>query len=163
MYPRLISGDSAGVDGVTTADFNGDGILISLWQEATLPTVRASCSARATAASRTQQGVRSFPATDRSGRRRATSTGTAFRDLAIANYGDDTVSIYQGKGDGTFTVVSGSPISVGFDWSMTTGDLNGDGTLDLAVTNSGDSPGDVSVLLEMAAAVSRTPVAVRSP
>jgi 6-phosphogluconolactonase (cycloisomerase 2 family) len=61
-------------------------------------------------------------------------------DLAVANYcpscgeGGSTVSILLGNGDGTFS--SGSDVPVGMDpESVITADFNGDGNLDLAVTN----------------------------
>ena len=65
-------------------------------------------------------------------------------DLAVANAGDNTVSILLGNGDGSFqtqtTYATGStPVSV------TTGDFNGDGKLDLAVPNYFDNA--VSILL----------------
>ena len=65
-------------------------------------------------------------------------------DLAVANSGENTVSILLGKGDGTFAsrrdfATGKTPISV------VAGDLNGDGKLDLAVANSSDLT--VSILL----------------
>src|SRR6266852_6134151 len=63
-------------------------------------------------------------------------------DLAVASGGG--VTIFLGKGDGTFQLFS--QFSTGNDASsVTSGDFNGDGKLDLAVANSTDST--VSVLL----------------
>ena len=54
------------------------------------------------------------------------------------------VAILLGNGDGTFT--SKSSLNVGVNpASIAVGDFNGDGVLDLAITNSGDNT--VSVLL----------------
>src|SRR3989442_15554132 len=66
------------------------------------------------------------------------------QDLAVANFGSNTVSVLLGNGDGTFrppltVVVGGGPASVAV------GDFNGDGVQDLAVANSGSNT--VSVLL----------------
>ncbi len=48
------------------------------------------------------------------------------------------VTVWLGNGDGTFTLATGSPISVGSNLSaVVTADFNGDGKLDLAVTDSG--------------------------
>ena len=68
-------------------------------------------------------------------------------DLAIANYGDNTVTLLLGNGDGTFTPASGSPYGVGkAPTGIAAADFNHDGKLDLAVTNSTD--GTVSILLQ---------------
>jgi hypothetical protein len=70
-------------------------------------------------------------------------------DLAIANYGDNTVTLLLGNGDGTFTQASCSPIAVGKAPSaLVAADFNGDGKLDLAVANSLDGTGTVSILLQ---------------
>jgi FG-GAP-like repeat/Bacterial Ig-like domain (group 3)/FG-GAP repeat len=67
-------------------------------------------------------------------------------DLAVANGHDNTVSILLGNGDGTFTQAAGSPIPVGgFPYFLAVADFNGDGSADVAVTNSTDNT--VSVLL----------------
>jgi hypothetical protein len=48
------------------------------------------------------------------------------------------VTVSLGNGDGTFTLASGSPIPLGNSLSgIVTGDFNGDGKLDFAVTDSG--------------------------
>jgi len=48
------------------------------------------------------------------------------------------VSVSLGKGDGTFTLANGSPLYVGTSLSaIVTADFNGDGKLDIAVTDSG--------------------------
>jgi len=68
-------------------------------------------------------------------------------DLAVANYGDNSVTLLLGNGDGTFTPSSGSPYAVGGGPSaITAADFNGDGKLDLAVVNSMDNA--VSILLQ---------------
>jgi hypothetical protein len=71
-------------------------------------------------------------------------------DLAVANSaqpsGTSSVSVLLGKGDGTFTNAPGSPFAVGTNPNcVAVGDFNGDGKLDLAVTNGGSN--NVSVLL----------------
>jgi FG-GAP-like repeat len=56
-------------------------------------------------------------------------------DLAIANSGDDTVSILLGNGDGTFTALAPLVAGGSQPWSLVAGDFNNDGSIDLAVTN----------------------------
>jgi FG-GAP-like repeat/Abnormal spindle-like microcephaly-assoc'd, ASPM-SPD-2-Hydin len=59
-------------------------------------------------------------------------------DIAVANSGDNTVSVLLGKGDGTF----GPKIDFATGrtpGSLIAGHFNGDGKLDLAVANSSDS------------------------
>jgi hypothetical protein len=71
-------------------------------------------------------------------------------DAAIANGGSTDypysgVTVSLGNGDGTFTQANGSPISLGQNLSaIVTGDFNGDGKLDLAMT---DETGNAVVVL----------------
>lgn len=62
-------------------------------------------------------------------------------DLAISNQGSNNVTVLLGSGTGTFVAASGSPFAVGASPGvMASGDFNGDGYPDLAVTNfSGNS------------------------
>ena len=65
-------------------------------------------------------------------------------DLAVTDYGSDTVSVLLGNGDGTFQAAVS--YSVGsHPWSVAVGDFDGDGRTDLAVANGGSNT--VSVLL----------------
>jgi hypothetical protein len=80
--------------------------------------------------------------------------GDGIIDLAVATFDTDNVFILLGKGDGTFTVSSQSPIGVGpTPFSMTALDYNGDGITDLAVANYGydfnpnPPPGSVTLLI----------------
>jgi len=63
-------------------------------------------------------------------------------DIAVANYGDNTVSVLLNQGDGVF---AGSTYAVGSDpISIGGGDLDRDGFIDLAVANNGS--GNLTVL-----------------
>ena len=65
-------------------------------------------------------------------------------DVAVANKGDNTVSILLGNGSGSLTVQA--PISVGLDpEAIRAGDFNNDGYSDLAVANHHD--GTVTILV----------------
>jgi Flp pilus assembly secretin CpaC len=59
-------------------------------------------------------------------------------DLAVANQGDNTVSILLGNGDGTFQAQSTFATGLGPD-AIVAADFNGDGKLDLAVANLTDN------------------------
>jgi hypothetical protein len=66
-------------------------------------------------------------------------------DLMVANSGDKTITVFLGKGDGTFTQAAGSPMSVGAAINtFAVGDFNGDGKLDVAAASN---VGTVLILL----------------
>jgi len=72
--------------------------------------------------------------------------GDGNADLAIANGGDNTVTVLLGNGTGAFNPAPQSPYGVGNDPdSLAIGDFNGDGNPDLAVTNQADNT--VTILL----------------
>ncbi len=65
--------------------------------------------------------------------------GDGLSDLLIADGGPHQVSVYLSNGDGTFTKAPGTPISLNSATLLTTGDYNGDGKLDLALSLYGAS------------------------
>ncbi|MGA2653308.1 MAG: FG-GAP-like repeat-containing protein [Terracidiphilus sp.] len=66
--------------------------------------------------------------------------GDGVPDLAVANYGSNTLTILLGNGGGTFTQAANSPVTVGSgSISVAAGDFNGDGVPDLAVVNYGQN------------------------
>jgi hypothetical protein len=65
-------------------------------------------------------------------------------DLAVADFGSNTVLIFLGNGSAGFSQSAGSPVPVGGGQSaIALGDLNGDGKLDFAAAKSGSN--DVAV------------------
>ncbi len=72
--------------------------------------------------------------------------GDGFQDLAVANSGDNDVTVLLGDGAGGFSNAPGSAVGTGNSPSgLAVGEFNGDGKSDIAVTNKGD--GTVTVLL----------------
>jgi hypothetical protein len=63
-------------------------------------------------------------------------------DLAVANYGSNTVSVLLGNGDGTFGTMTEYGAGNG-SISVAIGDLNGDGKPDLATANRGSNTASV--------------------
>src|SRR5215831_5768895 len=57
-------------------------------------------------------------------------------DLAVTNLGSNTVSIFLGRGNGTFTHMGNLAVGMG-PVGIAVGDFNHDGKADLAVANSG--------------------------
>jgi type II secretory pathway component GspD/PulD (secretin) len=74
--------------------------------------------------------------------------GDGHPDLAVANQTDGTVSILLGNGDGTFAAQTTVTLPAGTakvsPSALATGDFDGDGNLDLAVTDSANN--DVVIL-----------------
>ena len=69
-------------------------------------------------------------------------------DMAVANAGSNSVTVFLGNGSGGFTPAPGSPFAVGaYPAAMAVGDLNGDGKLDLAVVGGNYLGGTLTVLL----------------
>src|SRR6266516_2467543 len=68
-------------------------------------------------------------------------------DLAVVNFGDWNIYVLLGNGVGTFQAARSVYFASGggFPWYVVTADFNGDGKLDLAVSNYGDN--SFSVLL----------------
>jgi hypothetical protein len=62
--------------------------------------------------------------------------GDGILDLANTNFGDSTVSVLLGNGDGTFQTQVAYPVAQGAG-DIAAADFNGDGHLDLAVSTSG--------------------------
>jgi len=127
---------------VEAADFNADGNLdLALTNSFTgLSVVDLGYGKGAfNTAGNLNAGSEGFPA----GAAVGDFNGDGKLDVATANGGSTTypnsgVTVSLGNGDGTFRQANSSPISLGQDLSaIIAGDFNGDGKLDLAVTDYG--------------------------
>jgi hypothetical protein len=70
--------------------------------------------------------------------------GDALPDVAVTNFGSDSVTVLDRVPAGGFTEAAGSPYTVGIrPAGLGVGDFNGQGGLDLAVADSGDDTIDI--------------------
>jgi type II secretory pathway component GspD/PulD (secretin) len=67
------------------------------------------------------------------------TNNNAYLGFVVTNFADNTFSVFNGNGDGTFTQVAGSPFHLPTGASgpiaITSADFNGDGKPDLAIVN----------------------------
>ena len=129
--------------GIAAADFNGDGkqdLVVANFNTSTLVIVLGN-----------GDGSFGSPATYTVGNSPnalvvGDFNGDGKMDVATSN-GDNTISVLLGNGDGSFAAASIGTYPVGGEDpdSIAVGDFNGDGKLDLVVSNV--TSGDVSILL----------------
>jgi CSLREA domain-containing protein len=123
------------ITGVVPSDFNGDGIpdlavldwgnnVVELWQG----NGDGTFTLKSTTSTGSSSGPNSAVAAD--------FNGDGKLDLAVANTGNETISILLGNGNGAFTTgtVIQPPVSVNGLYYITAGDFNGDGQLDLGTS-----------------------------
>jgi type II secretory pathway component GspD/PulD (secretin) len=104
-----------------------------------------------------------------------TNNGDNNPGFVVTNFKDNTYSVFNGNGDGTFTEVTGSPFPLPATASgpvaMTVADFNNDGIPDLAIVNQttqnvtllqGNGKGTFTEFTKSPLAVGNTPVAIAS-
>ncbi len=124
--------------GVEAADFNGDGYLdLAFTNDPTGVSLVALGYGKGAFNSAGELYTQSLPL----GMAVGDFNGDGKLDVAVANGGttkfpQSGVSVSLGNGDGTFTQAAGSPSSLGQSlYAIVAADFNGDGKLDLAVTD----------------------------
>ncbi|HWY08244.1 MAG TPA: FG-GAP-like repeat-containing protein [Candidatus Acidoferrales bacterium] len=103
------------------------------------------------------------------------NNGDSNPGFVVTNFKDNTYSVFNGNGDGTFTQVTGSPFALpataAGPVAMTVADFNGDGIPDLAVVNQttknvtilkGNGNGTFTEFPNSPLAVGNLPVAIAS-
>lgn len=111
--------------------------MIKLFIVGLILVLALGCGVRSqNSASSTSNGIRIPVGTEPGGVAIADFNRDGKVDLAVANGGSRNVSILLGDGKGGFTPAAGSPFSAGDNPNdIAVGDVNGDGTLDLAFAN----------------------------
>lgn len=134
------------VMGVEAADFNADGNLdLAVINQGASSVVLGYGSGAFNTAG--DLSAPQFPAGDAVGDfNRDGRLDLAVCGRGLTTFPDSGVAVLIGNGDGTFMQANGSPISLGENLSaVVTGDFNGDGKLDLVLTDSAGN--DVLILL----------------
>jgi sugar lactone lactonase YvrE len=148
--PDLATGTTP--QSVTVGDFNGDGNPDLAIVNASQVLVFLGDGTGVFAETTPTQLAGNLP----SGAAMGDFNGDGIADLAVANYcgsgptcnnAAGSITILLGKGDGTFTLVSATPATSASPIDLAVADFNGDGILDLAVSDRSVYGGAADILL----------------
>jgi FG-GAP-like repeat len=151
FQPLTSYATGANAEAVTAGDFNGDGrpdLAVANWGGNSVSVLLGNGDG--TFQTRVDYSVgapsAAFPASPAHPHAIVVAdlNGDGYADLAVANWGGNSVSVLLGKGDGTFAL--GGRYNPGWTAAdLAVADFNGDGVPDLAVVSRGNDT--VSVLL----------------
>ena len=134
-----------GAYSIAVGDFTRDGIqalAVANYYDADVTVLVGNGDGTFTADSHGHFGVGATPVTVTVG----DFNGDGLQDLVTANHNDGTITLLYGDGTGNFASPTGGTLAAGTSpQAVVTGDFNGDGIQDLAVTDS--SNGQLNVLL----------------
>jgi uncharacterized protein (TIGR03437 family) len=134
-----------GAGSVAVGDFNGDGIedLATANQvDSNVTVLLGNGSGGFSPAQGSPFGAGGSPSSVMVG----DFNGDGLKDLAVANFNTNNITVLLGNGAGGFNAAPASPFTVGTNpYSVVVADYNGDGIEDLATANYGSN--DVTVLL----------------
>jgi len=139
--------DESNFNGLTQADFNDDGIIdLAVTNNATgndndqiFILIGAGDGTFELQSDKPSTGAGPFMVSA------ADFNGDGVVDLVVSNFYDgagNTLTVLLGNGDGTFSEASGSPLTTeAGPFFLAVADLNGDGFVDISVSNLGDMDG----------------------
>src|SRR5208282_4931397 len=153
--PFALPATSTGPIAMTTSDFNSDGNLdVAIANQTTnnVSILLGNGSGSFSLASGSPFAVGKSPVAIAS----ADLNNDSHPDLVVVNQTDNTASVLLGKGDGTFTAATNSPLATGqAPTAVTIADFNGDGIPEIAVTDP--QTDSISVYLGLGQCLFNTP------
>jgi type II secretory pathway component GspD/PulD (secretin) len=145
--PFHLPSGQTGPIAITSADFNGDGkpdLAIVNQTTNNVTILEGNGDGTFTQFTKSPLGAGKSPVAIANG----TLSGSTGPGLAVANQGDDSVSVYLGNGDGTFNVSSQSPLAVtSAPNGVAIADFGGTGLGGIAISSGGS--GTVVVYLDV--------------
>ena len=138
LKPQITYAVGSGPRTLALADFNGDGFLDLAVTNFNDNTVTILLGNSDKSGNFQVQGPAPATGANPAGIAVGDFNGDGLADLAVTNFGANTLSVLLGKGDGTFQPQVAFTANIGASpYPVAVGDFNGDGIPDLAVANYG--------------------------